>query len=424
MTTSLQDYLRYYHTSWLKLQKTTPNLSSYENTLYTTWNISLEYIQAQNILAVKLLRLWAYFDHQDLWYELLAAGNVESLEWFSELVEDELDFNAAIRLLCDHALVERLKDSNGYGMHICVHAWVIHVLNAEKDLGMARLALICVGQAVPDWYDTEYWKIGRRLLSHARQCWINIDGTDFEVRDDEDTLYAIYSLGSLYQDQGKLKEAEKMYMRALTGQEKVLGAEHSETLGTINDLGTLYIDQNKLQEAEEMLLRATTGFEKLWGAENVETLDSINNLGRCYLVQKKVKKAEQIFLRVLAGREKALGAEHISTLDIVNNLGICYAHQKKLEKAERMYLRALTEYERVGALEHKQSLDTRFNLALSYQEQSMFEDAAKHFELVVEGYTNQLGPEHWETVDAVNRLEEVIYMSSEAKKNSPLVSNC
>lgn len=442
-------------------------MSSYEKALYTTWNISLEYIQARNILAVKLLRLWAYFDHQDLWYELLVVGNVEGLEWFSELVEDELNFNAAIRLLCDHALVERLSDSNGYGMHICVHAWVIHVLNAEKDPAMARLALLCVGQSVPHQNNTKNWTIGRRLLSHARQCWMNIDGTDFEVGDDENTLHAVFCLGKIHKYQGNLKEAEKMYMRALTGQEKVLGAEHIRTLCTINDLGLLYIDQNKLQEAEEMLLRVTTECEYFWGAEHTQTLDTINSLGICYLGQQKLKKAEQMFLRALIGREKALGAEHITTLNIINNLGICYEDQKKLEKAERMFLRALkgydkacnTEtpllpmfntmsnlgalyagqsnwgkveemcsralkgYERVYGPEHKRSLYTRYNLAVTYRKLSMFEDAAKHFELVVQGYTNQLGPEHLDTIDALNCLEEVTYMSSKAKMSLPLRSN-
>ena len=39
---------------------------------------------------------------------------------------------------------------------------------------------------------------------------------------------------------GRLKEAEAMYMRALKGKEKVLGAEHISTLDTVNNLTALY----------------------------------------------------------------------------------------------------------------------------------------------------------------------------------------
>jgi hypothetical protein len=43
-----------------------------------------------------------------------------------------------------------------------------------------------------------------------------------------------------------------MYLRALLGWEKALGAEHTLTLKTINNLGILYADQGKLAEAEQM----------------------------------------------------------------------------------------------------------------------------------------------------------------------------
>lgn len=47
-----------------------------------------------------------------------------------------------------------------------------------------------------------------------------------------------------------------MYLRALRGSEETLGAKHTSTLDTVNDLGSLYAGQGKVQEAEEMYLRA------------------------------------------------------------------------------------------------------------------------------------------------------------------------
>jgi hypothetical protein len=69
---SFSDYLRLYETLWAKLQKTSPELGSYEDrTLYFTWQILFEHIKQRNILSAQLLQLWAYFDNQDLWFELL-----------------------------------------------------------------------------------------------------------------------------------------------------------------------------------------------------------------------------------------------------------------------------------------------------------------------------------------------------------------
>ena len=66
-----------------------------------------------------------------------------------------------------------------------------------------------------------------------------------------------------------------MYLRALRGKEKALGAEHTSTLATVNNLGALYKNQGKMVEAEEMCLRALQGKEKAWGAEHTLTLDTV-----------------------------------------------------------------------------------------------------------------------------------------------------
>src|SRR4051794_28151998 len=76
VATSFADYLRLYRASWLRLLQTSPEVSTYEDRqLYSTWQLSLDHIkQQQNELSVKLLQLWAYFDNQDLWLELLREG--------------------------------------------------------------------------------------------------------------------------------------------------------------------------------------------------------------------------------------------------------------------------------------------------------------------------------------------------------------
>jgi Tfp pilus assembly protein PilF len=47
-----------------------------------------------------------------------------------------------------------------------------------------------------------------------------------------------------------------MYIRALQDYEAVLGPDHISTLDTVNNLGTLYSDQGKLAEAEKIYIRA------------------------------------------------------------------------------------------------------------------------------------------------------------------------
>ena len=338
------DYLRLYKASWLKLQTTSPELSSYEDrTLYSTWRISFERVKRQNELSAKLLQLWAYFNNQDIWFELLRHGDSEDPMWIRELTEDEINFNSAIRVLCDHGLVEadtsqEAVESRGYSMHSCVHSWTIHVLNQDWNNKLARLAMKCIGLHIPANESDKWWVIQRRLLQHAARCSdIALNGKITEIGME----LAFHNLGNLYRDQGKLGEGEKMYVRALQGYEGALGPKHVSTLLTINNLGNLYMDQAKLDEAENMYIRALQGREEALGLKHKSTLDTVNNLGLLYAYQGKLDEAEKMYMRALQGKEETLGPQHISTLMGVHNLGRLYLDQGKLDKAKKMCMRAL-----------------------------------------------------------------------------------
>ncbi|KAF2469609.1 tetratricopeptide repeat domain-containing protein, partial [Lindgomyces ingoldianus] len=272
VSTSFADYLRLYKASWRKLQKTSPQISSYEDRqLYSTWQLSLDHIILQNKHSAMLLRLWAYFDNQDLWFELLQEGRSSGPEWLYQITEDELSFTDTMRVLCDYGLVEVDKSSRnevelkGYGMHSCVHFWTAHMVNEKWDSELAGLALECVARHVPEHNAQNSWVTQQRLLRHAGRCWESIAQGKL---DDNGIEWALHSFGYMFSVQGRLGEAEKMYQRALQGKEKAWGPEHTSTLDTVNNLGSLYADLGQLKKAEEMYQRALQGFKKAWGLEH------------------------------------------------------------------------------------------------------------------------------------------------------------
>ncbi|KAN0067763.1 hypothetical protein V8E54_014010 [Elaphomyces granulatus] len=445
---SFSDYLRLYKASWAKLLTTSPELNSYEDRmLYSTWQLSFDQVKQRNELSAKLLRLWAYFDNQDLWFELLRHSDSDDPDWIRELTEDELGFNGAIRVLSDHGLVEvdmssqELIESRGYSIHGCVHSWTVNVLNQEWDSDLARLALKFVGSHVPKKESAKWWLTQRRLLPHAARCshavlnGIGIaDGMERELR----------RLGLLYADQGKLDEAEKMYQRALQGYEKTLGPDHTSTLHTVNNLGALYADQGKLDEAEKMYQRALQGYEEAWGPDHTSTLDTVNNLGNLIRLLGKLNEAAKMYQRALRGKEKAWGPDHTSTLSTVNNLGALYADQGKLDEAEKMYQRALQgfekawgpvnnlgvlyisqgkldeaekmyqralqEYEKALGPGHTSTLRMVYNLGLLYADQGKLDETEKMYQRALQGFEKALGPDHISTLDTVSNLG-VLYKS-------------
>ena len=456
--TNASEYIGLYDQAWARLMEK-QHLSTLredaDRSILTTWTLSFNSLRSQSEDAANLLMLWAFLDNRDLWYELLApaldlAIADEVPRWFARCAGDKLEFKECIGLLLDYSFIDAKTGSSSFSMHSVLHHWCFHTFEEDKAT-MSWLALIIVASAVPSETVLHYSLIQRRLLPHCDRVYSMLQrylqeafknreylpslssacyqlgylySNQGKMKEAEDmylraltgkekawgpehtsTLDTVNNLGNLYSNQGKMKEAEDMYLRALTGKEKAWGPEHTSTLDTVNNLGNLYSNQGKMKEAEDMYLRALTGKEKAWGPEHTSTLDTVNNLGNLYSNQGKMKEAEDMYLRALTGKEKAWGPEHTSTLDTVNNLGNLYSNQGKMKEAEDMYLRALTGYEKARGPEYKQALDTRYNLGLLYKERSTFGKAVQQFELVVQGYKKLLGPEHSETVEALNQLE-------------------
>jgi tetratricopeptide (TPR) repeat protein len=375
---SCSEYLQQYETKW----EVVPNdeeLPDYPTrTLYTTWDLSLTQIKQQNPKAAKLLAFLAYFDHQDIWYELLRTGQgADRPAWFTELISDKFSFESAMRTLTRYCLVESHHQKESYSLHVCVHDWTLDGLNHDIDSNQYWLAFDCVAGHVrlDDWDNLSALRY-RRLTPHAvrlaherfqpagcEQEWLQIEFTRAEL------------IRRLLHQQIQYKMAERMYKRALAGKEQALGPNHTSTLNTVNSLGNLYCDQGKLAEAEQMYKRALAGKEQALGPNHKSTLNTVNNLGILYSDQGKLAEAEQMYKRALAGNEQALGPNHTSTLNTVNNLGILYRDQGKLAEAEQMYKRALAGKEQALGPDHTSTLNTVNSLGILYRGQGKLAEA-------------------------------------------------
>ncbi|KAI1857580.1 uncharacterized protein JN550_013149 [Neoarthrinium moseri] len=401
---SVADYLRLYRESWARLQSSTPSLGSYQDrTLSSTWQISYDQMQEHDPLAAHLLRWWAYFDNEDLWFELLQPLSGDGPAWVYEL-SDELNFNKAMGILHDYGFVEPhdfspdLIESRGYSIHGCLHSWIIYTLNRPWDGYLNKLAIECIASKVPSQTCAHTWIIERRLLSHAVMSCTTILGYE------EDLYWAFHNLGILYMAQCKPQEAENAYLRALRGMEKALGRDHNLTLRTVYNLGVFYITQYKLQKAEDMLLRALRGNEKVWGPDYPLTLNAVDNLGVLLLEQGKMKEAENMVLRALQGYEKMLGPDYPSTLDAVYSLGVLSLKQGKIKEAESIFLLALRVYEKVLGPDHPSTLDAANSLGVLYSKQGKIKEAENMHLRALQGNEKVLEPDHPSTLDAVYSL--------------------
>jgi tetratricopeptide (TPR) repeat protein len=76
------------------------------------------------------------------------------------------------------------------------------------------------------------------------------DGDDNDDADvDGDALSTMNNLAAVLQRRGKAVEAEKLFVRVLAAQRRLLGDAHAEVLRTANNLAILYEDLQRFEDA-------------------------------------------------------------------------------------------------------------------------------------------------------------------------------
>lgn len=428
-TLTFHQYLEAYDQSFDISPRQPVQLHDYrDRTLYTTWNLSYSRLKNHDPLAAKALKLLAYFDSQELWYELFHAGLTDDLPmWLRELAAEQIDFENAMGTLVDYCLVEAHPATQSYSIHSCVHDWTLVELNKAIDPQLYWYSLNCIASSTRenDWESLGQLSCAR-LARHAARCAhyrfrqsVLLDVTavhhlsiilwaaaflasQLQLSTSEQmyqralvglekalgpnhirSLHTINNLGLLSIGLGKLEQAERMYERALARLEKTFGLEHPLTLDTVKNIGDLYRDQGRIDEAEQMYKRAL-------GPDHVRTLSAVNSLATLYSSQGKLERAEQMHKRALAGREKALGVDHALTIDTVNDLGFLYSRSGKLDEAEHMYKRGLARQEKALGSDHIWTLHTVRQLGTLYANQGKLEEAERMYARAISAYQNIL----------------------------------
>ncbi|KAJ0421517.1 purine and uridine phosphorylase [Aspergillus carlsbadensis] len=405
-------YLEYYTSSWRELMcHSDPPHFYFQGNIMTTWMVTHRKVQQQHPDAAELLILLATFDHRDIWFELVqACGQASGTPtWFRNSLASEMTFVTTLMPLINFSLVEMNQRGGSYSMHPVVQEWCLHVLNENSSTAkmdqLKAMALSAVGHGPTTRNESEQLRLQQRLLSHADQMLRLIRGWDIPAK--PGIFDAIHDLGYVYLSQGKLKEAEEAYCRALIGREALLGSDHVDTLDTVNNLGVVYTNLGNLHEADRMSQRALEGRQKALGHDHISTLQSVNNLGYVCTKQENLEKAEELYKQALAGFERSIGPDDTATLDTINNLGLLYTMRGDLGVAEKLYQRALRGYERVLGPDHTSTLLTVFNLGSLYRTQGKRDEARKIFKRCLAGYLKAMGARHTLTLTIAHTLREL-----------------
>ncbi|XP_075080814.1 uncharacterized protein LOC107764830 isoform X3 [Nicotiana tabacum] len=99
--------------------------------------------------------------------------------------------------------------------------------------------------------------------------------------------------------QGKLEEAEKLFLSALQEAKEGFGDRDPHVASAYNNLAELYRVKKAFNKAEPMYLEAITILEESFGQDDVRVGAALHNLGQFYLMQRKLEQARGVYERAL-----------------------------------------------------------------------------------------------------------------------------
>ncbi|KAK3340122.1 hypothetical protein B0H65DRAFT_510321 [Neurospora tetraspora] len=209
-------YIDLYEKQWDELfENTDSGLLDYgTRSVMTTWMISFNAIETREKNAGNLLRLWAFLDNREMWHSLLQVARNDQEQWpkwLCDIACNEVKFLNIAKLLLRYSMIEtRESEQSSYSMHPVVHRWISHIQDDAGKREFLWLAVMLIGFSVPHHTTKNYWVLQRRLFPHAERFlwWMGkLEGGECNM-EDITMGQATHSLGNLYSDQGRLKEAE------------------------------------------------------------------------------------------------------------------------------------------------------------------------------------------------------------------------
>jgi tetratricopeptide (TPR) repeat protein len=222
--------------------------------------------------------------------------------------------------------------------------------------------------------------------------------------DHEGTLASLDNLAHFYKGEGRLSEAEPLFLRVLEARERLHGSEHPGTIHSVQSLASLYEAQERYEEAEGLYSHALEVIERHLGPDHIDTLCAVGNLAMLYESQGRYAEAEPLCLRDLETAERTLGPDHRHTQHSVHNLALLYEAQGRYAEAERLHVRALTYDEEQLGPEHPSTLTSANNLAILYKLMGRLADAESLYRRNREALVRTIGLGHPKTVTCLNNL--------------------
>ncbi len=251
--------------------------ASTEQTIATTWTVSLRRLRQQTPAAEDLLVLCAFLDPENIPRSLPTQHPDVLPERLAVTVRAPLPYQQAIGALRRYSLIKTSQDGHALSVHRLVQAVVRNRLDPAAAASRAGVAVRLLAEAFPEegFSDPGVWAQCARLLPHGLAAADH--GQHYQV-ESVATSNLLNQAGRYLQGRGWFSEAGQGLERALALDEATSGPDDPITAQSLNNLAEVLRDQGDPNAARTLFERALVIRETSLGPDNPTTASSLSNL--------------------------------------------------------------------------------------------------------------------------------------------------
>jgi tetratricopeptide (TPR) repeat protein len=402
--------------------KARPELLSYEiedgiehpASVAKTWSITLVKL---SLLARTLLRIAAWFAPDLIPRGIfLANGGVLSEALGQESVISHLAIDKALGELDRYSLIRLTTETAS--VHRLLQAVEQDSLTEEQcQLWLLRGIRLVNAFAPPKPDDVRTWDIWLPLQPHVESLLYYAQRHGVE---NAPVGLAANQLGVLLATRALYRQAEPLMRRALTIEEKTLGADHPNVAVRLSNLASILTNISRPAEAEPLLRRALGIQEKRFGLEDPRIAIYLNNLAELLRKADRPAEAEPLYRRALGILKKGSEQDRPILATCLNNLALVLTAPNQQAEAEQLYRQALEIDEQYFGSGHPAVATDLGNFASLLQATDRAAEAEPLLKRVLEIHEKTFGPQHPSVAIDLNNLAEVLRKTDRPAEAEPL----
>lgn len=207
-------------------------------------------------------------------------------------------------------------------------------------------------------------------------------------------------LGQQSYECGQYVVAEQKFHKALRDLEAALVSDERLAV-TLNNLALCYCAQGKHKDADPLYQKALSIDQSAGSESKLMLADDFSNIASHYRKQDMYSQAEPLYQQALKIWEEELGDGSAEVGQCLHNLGMLYFQQGRCDAAIANFRKALSIRDSIYGSKSKEYAETLVRLATTYCSLNRCEEADPLFEQGVQILEYTMDPIHPELIEAM-----------------------